>query len=1079
MTKYGVEKVVVKVDSSGSDDDVSENADQRPDESTPLLNVDSGIDRANALERMQMFHSFRRRSPQKLSYRTLSQAKLASSGDVTASAVDEERSLLLVTAISSLDFPAAQPIEGLAPMFPNGGIAAYDGREYIPYREASLIKSVPAFAPYRRKARHRNFYLWWTNEFRHWWKSSRLLVRLGGLYVYHFDPVDAPRILLLDPTKQKSIKKYFKFAKRLGQGGEMRIFVKTVKPFTRTLRIFVGGWRWFEAAPCRRGEVGLEETMAFIGNRVSRMFARSATDFIAYYLLLPFQRYLFRQDILFYPTEYHPIALCVFIGIIRAVSPYAASFQGSRLGRVLTRHFFASEKNRWMPVQRISELNLTSDDCQEKDEVDQNSDLVIIARTVAKALGTVQEGNRYIDGEETKVVRQHEALMDEGFHQVGAGSGGYAVYQYHVKFHKQAPVQSALFLLHVTPYGPSITDVMPYYIVLEHETSFDHRGKWSQQTSWNGPSVLEGYCYQGAFFSPHHFAELKEMYDKQLFVYEAACKKLPTIAKTHRTGVPRDLPTLKKFLETGKRNRKRNKNNREYNELRKVVTSVANEIKHLIKKEKRNQNPQGRNYAPKGVILYFEGLDCSGKSSTGGLVQAALEQAGYQVCIRQYNRPPTTEQRARPWMDRFELPGKESILDLTSNSTDDKTDDCDLRIGLVWDRGPAGDFVYGNLNEKSSHERQQRFQEFIDFDKQCREKDILFLKLLFVTNRDSIAKTLGKRLAQKKMAKDLKVWLQACRSREESEDVPLEGLEAIEAHIDPTDFIAFNNYERNLRIFCNFALNTDSEQNPWVVVNTGDRYAARKALMQAFRVHLDEFQARAKDRSLCCPNKPLPPSETPGIEMDQMMKGKFKKSWRHSVYAWVTLMTLLLLAFIYAENTDWTDTWFHHPTHYNITELLEGGADDDLVPPPKTKPTKGGKTSVKDALVVEPEPSSKTSKEPKVTEEVTPTIFDVKKAKAQKLPEEPANDYTKVDEKKQKEEISSEPGKMFPAIGDTKKAKAEKNFDADEDNTMEDLSGAMERKLSLSEPLKIHFIETLKDFNMETTDLGEEIDEDP
>ncbi len=75
-------------------------------------------------------------------------------------------------------------------------------------------------------------------------------------------------------------------------------------------------------------------------------------------------------------------------------------------------------------MQRISELNLTSDDCQEKDEVDQNSDLVIIARTVAKALGTVQEGNRYIDGEETKVVRQHEALMDEGFHQVGAGSGG-------------------------------------------------------------------------------------------------------------------------------------------------------------------------------------------------------------------------------------------------------------------------------------------------------------------------------------------------------------------------------------------------------------------------------------------------------------------------------------------------------------------------------------------------------------------------------------------------------------------------------------------------------------------------------
>ena len=100
---------------------------------------------------------------------------------------------------------------------------------------------------------------------------------------------------------------------------------------------------------------------------------------------------------------------------------------------------------------------------------------------------------------------------------------------------------------------------------------------------------------------------------------------------------------------------------------------------------------------------------------------------------------------------------------------------------------------------------------------------LLFLKLFFVTNRDSIAKTLGKRLAQKKMANDLTTWLQACRSRSEEEDIDFEGLEEIKAHIDPTDFIAFNNYERNLRIFSNVVLNTDSEQNPWVVVNTGDR----------------------------------------------------------------------------------------------------------------------------------------------------------------------------------------------------------------------------------------------------------------
>lgn len=56
-----------------------------------------------------------------------------------------------------------------------------------------------------------------TKEFRHWWKSSRLLVRLAGLYVYSYDPVKAPAILILDPEKHKTIKKLTKFAKQLGQ----------------------------------------------------------------------------------------------------------------------------------------------------------------------------------------------------------------------------------------------------------------------------------------------------------------------------------------------------------------------------------------------------------------------------------------------------------------------------------------------------------------------------------------------------------------------------------------------------------------------------------------------------------------------------------------------------------------------------------------------------------------------------------------------------------------------------------------------------------------------------------------------
>ena len=242
------------------------------------------------------------------------------------------------------------------------------------------------------------------------------------------------------------------------------MFVKTVKPFTRSMRLLVGGWRWFEAAPCRRIEVGVEETMAFIGNRVSRFVARGGTDLLGLEIILPLQRFLFRGDYLPYPEAYHPIAVCVCLGILRAVSPFAASFQGSRVGRVLTRRFFSSAKNRWLPVQRIGDLNLLSDDCQEKDEANQTADLVIIARRVATALGEVQtSGDSNGDDGEKEVVRQYEALKDEGFVQCGAGSGGYAVYQFRFK--------STTILLHVTPYGPSITDVMPFYLVLEF-------GKW-------------------------------------------------------------------------------------------------------------------------------------------------------------------------------------------------------------------------------------------------------------------------------------------------------------------------------------------------------------------------------------------------------------------------------------------------------------------------------------------------------------------------------------------------------------------------------------------------------------------------
>jgi len=70
----------------------------------------------------------------------------------------------------------------------------------------------------------------------------------------------------------------------------------------------------------------------------------------------------------------------------------------------------------------VERLNLTSSDACEPDEISQTADLAKMGRLVAKAFGNAADiGYDGMDG-------QREVLEREGFHQVGAGSGGYAVY---------------------------------------------------------------------------------------------------------------------------------------------------------------------------------------------------------------------------------------------------------------------------------------------------------------------------------------------------------------------------------------------------------------------------------------------------------------------------------------------------------------------------------------------------------------------------------------------------------------------------------------------------------------------------
>ncbi len=562
-----------------------------------------------------------------------------------------------------------------------------------------------------------------------------------------------------------------------------------------------------------------------MGNRCSRWVARQLAVGTTKTVLFPYIGALLLEPNL----EQRSRPIIVAMGFIRAILPFAFSFQGSRLGRQLTYNTYTYACFRWRPVQSLAHFHQNAGVYQ---DTVLDPELQELAHLVAVAVGS---------GQNPSETRNN--MINMGFELVGCGQGGYAVY-------RQRDLDSGkVLLVHVTPYGPSILDAMPRYIVLERKlipTTSSH-GAWKN----TGATFLDaavppdatayGFTYMGAFFKGQEWAALTTRYQETLESYDAACKRFGTVralkGKNAIRTPPTDLLTLKEFIRTGHQLKKQGKDARRWKQLHA-------EIKTLSKLVSKYQK-QGK--APKRVILYLEGLDCSAKSSTGGMIYRALEGCGYTVRTAQHNRPPTSEQREKPWMDRgrFEHPDDvfghgEEIPEYTA---------------LVWDRGPAGDFVYGKFSELDGPTKEERYDEFRSYDALCRHDGVLFCKLLFVADKDSIASTLGKRLAHKKIARDLKTWLGA-----NSIEHNRAGLDEIEYHIDPTDFVAFNKYKQNLSTFADFARNTDDIRkqkidgiqigydNPWTVVNTAKRHPARLALLRTFETQLKRF---SKD-----PNRP-------------------------------------------------------------------------------------------------------------------------------------------------------------------------------------------------------------------------------
>ncbi|GKY96811.1 hypothetical protein MPSEU_000640300 [Mayamaea pseudoterrestris] len=679
----------------------------------------------------------------------------------------------------------------------------------------------PYLPPQKRYSRHRNFWVFQLNQFRHWWKTSRLLVRLSGAYCWNMVAENWDLIAMLDVTRRKQLKQAIRSEKAIGRGGYAHVFLASVHPYTRTLRIVLAVCRAWEARVDHRFyEVGLAEGFAFLGNRCFRYWSRDFVDWVGRFIALPLSGAFLQPHL---EVQNRPVIIT--LGLMRALLPFAMSFQGSRFGRQLTYNTYRNANYRWRPTMSIMHFHEKSGNYQ---PIALDAQLLSLARAVAEAIG---------HGKDPDLTRTNLAAI--GFHVFGSGTGGYSVY---CKTEDKCKI-----LLNCTPYGPSILDEMPRFILLERRAHFysdrlhDQCDATILDAATPREAKIRGFTYSGAFFSHQEWAALTSRHDEELADYANACriqgtwampehKRYPLLSK--QPSPPTDLASLKAFIRNGRQTFKQWIDDRRWREVEREVHKMAKQIARYQKSGK----------APKRVILYLEGLDCAGKSSTGLLICNALQRCGYDVQIAQHNRPPTPEQRNKPWMDRSRFQYPDDMYDQDSEPPD--------YAALVWDRGPVGDFVYGNLDKLSFEEKMQHYKEFREYDYNCRHNDVLFFKCFFVTDRDKIAATLGKRLAHKKIAQDLKVWLDANSSISHAH----EGLNEILLHIDPTDFIAFNHYEENLHRFSSVVRNTDivghvggqangpiHYRNPWLVINTSNRHAARLSMMARFRGKLDDF----------------------------------------------------------------------------------------------------------------------------------------------------------------------------------------------------------------------------------------------
>jgi len=314
-----------------------------------------------------------------------------------------------------------------------------------------------------------------------------------------------------------------------------------------------------------------------------------------------------------------------------------------------------------------------------------------------------------------------------------------------------------------------------------------------------GKKKFKIIAFSKSVVSIEQWQTMKTRFDKVVCEFEKAREKNP------KSPLPTNLAELKDYLDKGLSKSAQTKDALKEAELQGMLDQLTARLKRL--KEQSS--------GPKGVVVYVAGPDAAGKSSTGAIVIKALQAAGFD-CRRESFKAPTADERKQHWLKRFErgVPADNQAV--------------------FWDRGPAGDTVYGDV---SKPQIAVMGREFSEFEAKLRNDNILVMKIELFASLDKQADTFGKRLGRLFIAENIRAELQkAGQLTPEAE----EGLNQIMTKVDDDDFRALANFEDIQASFLGFA-EASSDTTPWAIIDATKRHKARLKIINKFSETLEKF----------------------------------------------------------------------------------------------------------------------------------------------------------------------------------------------------------------------------------------------